>query len=101
MPGAVRVEVTLAPEEAGHAGRTHVLLIGKVVDPGAAEDEKKCYARLADDTMVFLLNANDLKDVRMGLVKKLADDKPAPGEVEGGADAGGGDPAEDAAGVEK
>jgi hypothetical protein len=102
-PPEVRVEVTLKPDrdpdEEGKAGRTYVLLIGKVVDPKATEDAKRYYARLSDNKLVFLLSANALKDVRMGLVKQLPDDKPAPDK--GGADAGGGVPAEDAARVEE
>ncbi len=82
-PAAIRVEVTLEPEKEGEAGRTHVLIVGKPSDPEAKEDVKKFYARLGDDRTVFLLSANDLKDVRMGLVKKVLEEKAPAGEVEG------------------
>ncbi|MHC4248289.1 MAG: DUF4340 domain-containing protein [Planctomycetota bacterium] len=96
-PAAVRVQITLKPEEEGKAGRTHVLLVGKASNPEAAEDERKYYARLADDPLVFLLDANALKDVRLGLVKKMAETAPAPG----GAEAADDSPATDAAEAEK
>jgi len=79
-PAEVRVQVTLEPEEKGKAGRTHVLLVGSAVDPKAKDGEKKFYARLADDKLVFILDANDLKDVRLGLVKKSAGGGQAPAE---------------------
>jgi len=86
-PAEVRVQVTLEPEEEGKAGRTHVLLVGRAVDPKAKDDEKEFYARLSDDKLVFILDANALKDVRLGLVKKSADEGDLPAKTEGGKDA--------------
>jgi hypothetical protein len=85
-PAVIRVEVTLEPEKEGEPGPTHVLTAGKPSDPEAKEDEKKFYARLGDDRTVFLLSANDLKDVRMGLVKKVLEEKAPAGEAEAGSE---------------
>jgi len=87
-PAEVRVQVTLEPEDEGKAGRTHVLLVGSAVDPKAKDDEKKYYARLGDDRLIFVLDANDLKDVELGLVKKSVGGGQAPAATEGGNDIG-------------